>query len=146
MPAKKAKALGVQLELGDGSPTEVFTPVAQLTNLGGPELIVETQDATAHDSADGYREHLETLRSYGEIPLEGLWDPAHASHDGTDGLLSKAEAEGPHNWKIIFPTDTPVTLALTASLVNLKFGDAPIDGVLPFSGSLKITGKPVWTP
>lgn len=141
----KDAALGTQLQLGDAAPTEVFTTVAQLDNIGGPENIVETVDSTTHDSTDGYREHLETVRAYGEIPIEGVWDPAHATHDGTAGLRSKAEGAGPHNWKIIWPDAATTTAAFAASLVNLKFGDAPVDGLLKFTGSLKISGKITWS-
>ncbi len=143
----KAKTLGTQLQLGDGGATEVFTTVAQLSVIGGIELLTEIEDTTVHDSAGGLREHIENgLKSYGEVSFEGLWDEAAATHDDATGLRSKAEAtDGPHNWKIIWPDVGTTTASFAASLVSLKVGDAPIDGALPISGTLKITGDVTWT-
>jgi hypothetical protein len=142
----KSKTLGTQLQIGDGAATEVFTTVAQLTNIGGVELITETEDATAHDSAAGYREHLENgLRSYSDVSFEGKWDAAHATQDGSTGVQSKGQTDGPHNFKIIFPDAGATTASFAASMVRVKMGDAPINGVLPISGALKISGQITWS-
>ena len=143
----KSKNLGTQLQIGDGTATEVFTTIAQLSNIGGIELMSETEDTTVHDSPGGFREHIETgVKAYGEIAFEGLWDEANATHDDATGLRSKGEGMGgPHNFKIIWPDGGTTTASFAASLVNIKVGDAPIDGVLPISGTLKISGDVTWT-
>ena len=143
----KAKTLGTQLQLGDGAGTEVFTTIAQLSNIGGIELMSETEDTTVHDSTGGFREHIETgIKSYGEIAFEGLWDEANATHDDATGLRSKGEGTGgPHNFKIVWPDAGTTVASFAASLINVKVGDAPIDGVLPISGTLKISGDVTWT-
>ena len=143
----KSKALGTQLQLGDGGATEVFTTVVQLSRIGGIDLLSEIVDTTVHDSTGGFREHIETdVKAYGEIPFEGIWDEAHATHDDTAGLRSKGEAtDGPHNWKIIWPDAGATTASFAASLVNVAVGDAPIDGALPISGTLRITGDVTWS-
>lgn len=142
----KSKSFGTQLQLGDGAPSEAFTTVAHLTNIDGPEHLVGIVQTLAHDTADGYEEHIDSgVRRFNEIPIEGHWDPASATHDGTTGLRKKAETAGPHNWKIIWPDASTTTVSFAASLVRLKFGDAPLEGALPFSGALQISGKPTWS-
>ena len=141
----RSKTLGTQLQLGDGGATEVFTTIAQLHMIGGLETVTEIEDVTTHDSSDGYREHIETgLYSYNEIPFEGVWDEAHATHDDSTGIRSKVSG-GPHNFKIIFPDASTTTASFAASVVNLQVGEAPLGGKLPITGSLKISGQITWS-
>ena len=142
----KSKNLGTQLQLGDSASNEVFTTVVQLSNIGGIELLTEIEDTTVHDSAGGFREHIETgIKAYGEVAFEGLWDEMNATHDDATGLRSKGEGMGPHNWKIIWPDADTTTATFAATLVNVKVGDAPIEGALPISGTLRITGDVTWS-
>ncbi len=143
----KAKNLGTALQIGDGAATEVFTTIVQLSSIGGIELLTEVEDVTVHDSVGGFREHIENgLKAYGEVQFEGRWDEAAATHDDTDGLRSKGEAtDGPHNWKIIWQDVGTTTASFAASLINVKVGDAPLEGALPISGTLRITGDVTWT-
>ena len=143
----KARNLKTQLQLGDGAGTEVFTTIAQLSSIGGIELLTEIEDTTVHDSPGGFREHIETgIKAYGEIAFEGLWDEANATHDDATGLRSKGEATGgPHNFKILWPDAGTTVASFAASLINVKVGDAPIGGALPISGTLRISGDVTWT-
>ena len=143
----KSKNLGTALQIGDGAATEVFTNIAQLSSIGGIKLLTEIEDTTVHDSTGGFREHIENgIKAYGEIQFEGLWDEANATHDDAAGLRSKGEAtDGPHNWKIIWPDVGTTTASFSASLLDVTVGDAPIEGALPISGTLRITGDVTWT-
>lgn len=139
----KIPAKGTQLQIGDGAPTEQFTKIVQLSRIGGLEINQETEDTTDHDSTDFYREHIETLAAVGDIPFEGHWDPADATH--VDVQTKAGSGGGPYNFKIIFPDTDATTADFAASITNLKMGDAPVDGKLPIAGTLKVSGKIEWT-
>lgn len=138
----KTAAKGVELQAGDGGGTEVFTKIIQLSNVGGLEIAPETEDVTDHDSPSFFREHVETVISVGDIPFEGHWDPTSATH--TD-LRTKATAgNGPHNYRIVWPFASAITVEFAAT-ITVKFGDTPVDGKIPVSGSLKVSGLPTWS-
>jgi len=135
-------AKGTLLQIGDGSSPEGFTTIAQISRVGGIEIVTETEDVTDHGSTDYFREHVETVLAYGDISFEGHWDPATATHIS---LKTAAEAgAGPTNWKMIWVPST-TTAAFAATLTSLTLGDAPVDGKLPLAGSLKISGKITWS-
>jgi hypothetical protein len=54
--------------------------IAQVESFNGPEISVDTDDATTHDSPAHFTEVVPTLIKSGEISLDLLYDPADTSH------------------------------------------------------------------
>ncbi len=140
MAAAATAAKGTQLQIGDGAtPTEAFLTVARLTSIGGVEITRDTEDATAHDSPGGVEEVIAMLRRTGEMPIEGQ---AKASDAGQLALLANLmESDDPANFRVVYPNGK--RWAISAYVVNFKYGEAPVNGILGFSASLKPTGVPV---
>ncbi|MFC5997109.1 phage tail tube protein [Pseudonocardia hispaniensis] len=130
-------AFGTLLERGDGTPT-VYTPIANVTNIEGPETERDTYDVTAHDSPDAWREFIGGLKDAGEVTAEINYDPA--DHDTL--LADYADAQ-PRDWRITWPTGA--TWALKAILTGFS-AEAPHDDKLAAEITLKVSGKPALTP
>ena len=114
--------------------------MAQLTNIGGVEISVDMLDATNHASTSGFKEFIAGLADAGEVAIEGDF-----KYDDTNGQIAMAAdvvSKTSRTAVITFPTAITATWTFTAFITKLKIGDNPIDGKVPFSASLKITGVP----
>ncbi len=127
---------------GYGTVLEIAsTPVAELTNISGPGISVDTIDVTTHDSADAFREFVAGLIDGGEISMEGNLTDTTASDLIMNAIIARAEVA--------------FTVVLPASAGNMTWGgqaivtgfetSAPHDGKLGFSASMKVTGQPTLT-
>lgn len=116
--------------------------VAELTNIGGVEISVDMIDVTSHQSTSGLREFIAGLADPGEVPIEGNF-----KYDDTNGqiaMVTDAVAKTSRAVVITFP-DSLGVWSFTAYISKIKVGDNAIDGKIPFSASLKITGVPTLT-
>lgn len=135
---------GTQFQRGDGgTPTEVFTTIANVTNIGGPERSRETIDMTAHDSPDGYMEFVGGLKDGGTVSLDINYDPTESTHDLDDDF----EDVDPRNYQIVLLPGTPDehTWAFAGILTQLS-DEFPYDDKMGRSMEVKISGKPTLTP
>lgn len=113
--------------------------IAQVQNIGGPGLALDTEDVTTHDQATAYEEVVSTVLRSGEISLDIVYDPAAATHNATTGLLKWMDDK------------TRVYFDLTfMSTYNWIFNgyvtgfepSAPQDGALTASVTIKLDGAP----
>lgn len=114
------------------------TPIAELTTISGPALAADTIDITSHGSADGYRQFVQGLKDGGEVALEGLF----TNETGQAALYTDFNTGTDNSYVITFP-GTPVTTWTFNAIVTALSTEAPFDGALAFSATLKVTGKPV---
>jgi predicted secreted protein len=118
------------------------TAIAELTNIGGVDISMDTIDVTSHDSANAYREFIGGLVDAGEVPVEGNFYPGDA---GQVALLTALNARTASAFVITFPASVGASWSFNALVTGFKAADAPVDGQLPFSANLKISGKPTLT-
>lgn len=137
----KSRTIGTKLLLGDGAgPPEGFTEVAQLRNIGGLDMTRETLDVTDHQSPDDNREFIGTWADPGGVEFEGMWDPTNATHDEATGLLARFLSNSVNTYQVEWPFATPYKVQFSAIVENLAMGQADLEGVIPISGRLKISG------
>lgn len=127
------KAFGTKLKRG-----EVY--VARLTNITPPELSRDDIDVTDHDSPDGFREFVPGLKQSGEVPLEGNLIP---TDDTQKGLLAAVDIDEPEEWTIEFPTVPVMTVRFFGYVKSFAIAEAPVEGVMKFTATIKATGKPI---
>lgn len=127
------KAFGTRLKRG-----EVY--VARLTNITPPELSRDDIDVTDHDSPDGFREFVPGLKQSGEVPLEGNLIP---TDDTQKGLLAAVDIDEPEEWTIEFPTVPVMTVRFFGYVKSFAIAEAPVEGVMKFTATIKATGKPI---
>ncbi|MDX3689952.1 phage tail tube protein [Streptomyces europaeiscabiei] len=131
-------AFGTQLQRGDGATPEVFTPLANVTDITPPGIERETYDVTAHDSEDAWREFIGGLKDGGEVELDLNYDPREH-----DSLLSDFADAVPRNYKVVWP-GTLGNWAFKAIITNFE-PEAPHDDKLAASVTYKVSGKPTIT-
>lgn len=127
---------GVQLQRGDGEAVEVFTAIADITNLSGPGLSRETLDVTSHGSPDGWMEFLGGLKDPGEVSADINYQPT--LHDV---LVADFDDTAPRNYKIVFPDAAATTWAFPAIITGFE-PEAPYDDKLAAALTFKVSGKP----
>ncbi|MEU7617186.1 phage tail tube protein [Micromonospora rifamycinica] len=127
---------GTQFKRGDGASPEVFTALANVTNIGGPGLSRETLDVTAHDSPDAWMEFTGSLKDGGEVSLDVNYDPA--LHDD---LVADFDDDEPRNYKVTFPTSPAVNWGFGAVMTGFE-PSAPYDDKLTATLTFKVSGKP----
>jgi predicted secreted protein len=133
-------AYGSTIQLGDAATPEVFTSIAEITELAFLEMSRDKIDVTSHSSADGYREKMPGLRDAGKISVKANWLPNNATHDETTGILAKFNDNVLHNWKIIAPS-TLVTAAFAGYVSDFK-ADLPLEEQGQLEFAIEISGKP----
>lgn len=132
-------AYGIRLQRSDMLATPTFTTIGNVTSVSGPEIERETYDVTAHDSPDGWREHIGGLKDGGELSVDLNYDPR--KHDTLVADFADAVAR---NYRLIFP-GTLGQWDIKMFLTGFS-QEAPVDDKLSASLTFKVTGKPVITP
>ena len=117
--------------------TIAAAPVATLTNITGPGLSRDIIDVSNHDDTD-YMTFVSGLSDPGEVSIEGMFD----SSAGQDALLTNMESGGAVAF-VITLSDTS-TLSFSG-FVTAFSTDAPYDGPLTFSATIKVTGEVILT-
>jgi predicted secreted protein len=116
--------------------------IAQVSNISGPGLSLDTQDVTSHDSTGGWEEVVGTILRSGEISLDLVYDPNAATHkNASGGLLYDLAQRASTTCSIVFPSSATVTWSFTAYVTGFETS-APVDGALTATVKLKITGQP----
>lgn len=112
--------------------------IAQVEAISGPSLSLDTEDVTSHDSPNGWEELVATILRSGEVGLDLYFDPALVGHvDLIEAMVGRAAEE----FTLVFPDTAATQWTFNAFVVGFE-PDAPHDGALAASASLKITGEP----
>ncbi len=134
-------AYGVLLKIGDGATSEVFTTIAEVRDIEGPELELEAKEVTSHDSG-GWREYIGTLLGGGEVSFELNFIPTNATHSYTAGLIKDMLDRKRRNFQLVF-SDTGSTTWKFAALVTKFAPSAGVEDELMAEVTLQLTGAPV---
>jgi len=116
--------------------------IGELTVINGIEITSAFTSVTTHENTDFHTRELPTLMTAGDITLEGFFDAADTT--GQQAMLTDMNARTSRTAVITFPAATGSTWTLTAYMANIKIGDATIDGVIPFTATIKPYGKPAF--
>jgi predicted secreted protein len=131
---------GTLFRNGNGATPEVFTVVAEITNLTPPAPSRDSVDATHEQSPGGWREFIPGLADGGEVSFEINYDPGSAD---AAAFLAEFNAQGSaavKNRQVLFPDGSYWQFA--AFLTGLE-SEAPIDDKLAATVTLKVTGQPL---
>lgn len=112
-----------------------MTPIADLTNIGGLSISVDELDVTTHDS-DGWKEFIAGLKDGGNVELEGNL----TMHTSQEELYELIEGGDVVAMSIAFPNSL-ATWTFNGFVSSFET-EAPVDGVVAFTASIKVSGKP----
>lgn len=134
-------AFGTLLKIGDGGGTEVFTTIAEVTDLSGPGLEMDTIEATSHSSTAGWKEYVAGLLNAGEVGFSVNFIPTNATQSYSSGLIRDMVNRTARHFQLVFPNVGNTTWAFTALVTGFEPSE-PIDDVLKADITLTITGQP----
>lgn len=132
---------GALLKIGDGGGTEAFTTIAEVSNISGPNLKLDTVEVTSHSSSGAWREKIATLLDGGDVTFDIFFAPTGATHSQTSGLLKDMKNRTKRNFTLTFP-NTGATVWTFPAYVSSFQPSAPVDGALTASLTLTIAGAP----
>jgi len=116
--------------------TEVFTTIAEITNISGPGIKMDLIDATHMSSPSAFREYIPSLLDGTEISFDLNYLPGDANQSG---LRDDQLARLVRNYRIVW-TDTDASTDSFAGYVTDFTPSAKIDDKLSASATIKITG------
>ena len=134
-------AFGTLLKVGDGAASESFTTIAEVSNIGGPALKLEAVEVTNHSSTNGWKEFVGGLLEGGEVSLEINYDPVHATHDASTGLIKDMSDRTVRNFQLVFPDSGSTTWTFAALVTGFEPSE-PVDGKLSAAVALTVSGQP----
>lgn len=127
---------------GGTNGAEVFTTIAEVTNIAGPEIGLELIDATHMESTNAYREYIPSLLDAGEVTLDVNFLPQNTTHKN---VIADVEARVRRNFQMVWTDSSPTTWAFAAYVT--KFApSAQIDDRLMAAITLKVSGAVTRTP
>lgn len=126
----KYSAFGTVLEMDDD-------PIANVRGISGPGLSLDTEDVTTHNQATAWEEVVGTILRSGEVTLDLVYDPGDTTHQD---LLAEYESKSEAAYSLKFPDADHTAWSFNALVTGFE-PDAPVDGALTASATLKITGE-----
>ena len=124
-----------------GGGAEVFTAIAQVSNIGGPGLSLDVEDVTTHDSTAAFEEVVATILRSGEVSIDLVYDPANATHAAGVGVLASLKNRILRNFQLIFADSASTVWSFAADVTGFEPSN-PHDGSMTASLKLKLTGQP----
>jgi predicted secreted protein len=134
MATQAISGVGTILAIGNGASPEVFTPLAEVRTIDGPNEEAQSLEATNLDSTGGYREYIPGFLDGGDLNFEANWTL------GAYGVVKALfQARAVRNWKITYPNDEASTEIFSGFIRSL--GKAiDFNDIIKSSVTLKVTG------
>ena len=129
------RALGTTISIG----TEPVL-IGGLTEIGGISLSADTIDVTTLDSDGGYREFIGGFKDAGEVSLSGFFD--NTTGKGQSEMYAAFESGEVEDFVITFPAKMKTKWTFKGVVTGFETS-ASLEDPVSFSGTIKVSGKPV---
>ena len=136
-----AAGVGSEFRLGNSASPIVYTKVAEILSISGPEVTAEEIDVTSLDSTGGFKEYITGLKDGGTVSLEANWIKGNAQQLSMRDAVASGASQ---NLQIAF-ADSPQTIAtFTGKVTSFGMGADPTSQ-LKANFSVRISGSITWT-
>lgn len=132
---------GATFAIGNGgTPTETFTPLAEVISITPPSDNIDVVEATHLTSPNRTKEYVIGLNDPGECALSLNFLPGEADDDAIQALRGLTS---PTNFKITFPaiSGNPVVSWTFAGYLTGYEPDVPIGDRMTANVRIKVTGS-----
>lgn len=121
----------------------VYTKVAQLRDIGGPNMAADEIDVSDRDLR--WKQFIAGMLDGGEVSFDLVYDPDLASHSASvaGGLITLFAAGSTNNFRLKFADATPAT-ATFAGFVKEVQPKAPFNDTQTADVTIKVSGAIVW--
>ena len=134
------KSLGTTLVKTKSGEESSDLTIANLTTIGRVGIESDEIDVTTLDSTGGFKEFIAGFKDAGEVSLAGFIK----SEEAMEIMVALADAQTMEKWTIT--TLSGSTWAFDGFVKMFEESEANVDGVRGFSGSIRVSGKPAYTP
>lgn len=141
MTTAAKSSFGTFLKLGDSGSSETFTTIAEVKDIKGPKLKLNTEDVTSHSSTSGWVEKIGTLLEGGDISFEFNWLPGNATQSYSAGILKDMVNRTLRNFQLVVPAASTLTWTFAAYVTQFE-PDLKVKGAQMGSATLEISGVP----
>jgi hypothetical protein len=131
-------AKGTLLQVGDGGGPEIFTTIAEVKSIAGPNLQGATIDVTTHSTAGNYREFKANIIDPGALDFDLNYVGGNTLHKQ---LLGDIGAQTERNYKLTTKDTVAAVFLLRCQVTGMNF-NFPVDNVQTSRVTLKIINPP----
>lgn len=117
-----------------------YDTIAQVVDIRGPGLSVDTIEVTSRSSTNGWKEYVSGLKDGGELTFDIRHDPAGGTHDATTGLIKFLEDADTEQWQLTLADGT--TDWVFDGIVTGFEPENPLNDSADASVTIKLTGEP----
>lgn len=136
------RAMGTSLtKKKSGSETEDWL-VGSLTSIGEIGVEIDEIDITTLDSPNGAKEFMAGDMDAGECAIAG-YIKKKSDEATVTKMMSLIQSGSTEDWEVGFPSGAK--WAFKAFVKSFKTTEETTDGLIGFSGSLRISGLPTYT-
>jgi predicted secreted protein len=142
---------GAVLQRGNGESPEEFVDVSGIKSISGPSMTRDTHDVTDNQSESNFREFIGGLVNGGEFSFSGNFLPKDPTQNQDAGGLmaefEKTSCDSKRNWRMVLPAcdGAPEGQFDFGGILTNFSVDLPMDDVMSFQATLKVSGKPTLT-
>lgn len=130
--------LGTLLQVGDAASPEVFTTIAEVLTISGPQLTSEDVEVTNMDSTA--KEYISGIADGGSINFELNW----IAQTQQTTLRNDVEAGTARNYKVVFPTSPNTTADFNGRCTEFSMTAEP-NSQIRATANVKISGSVTWS-
>lgn len=127
---------GTLLKMGNGATPETFSTIAEVEDIDGPDMSLNTEDVTHHGSTGGWEEHVGTTLSGGDVGFAINYVPTAPTQAALVTAMTNREET---NFQVVYPNAGADGFGFAALVTSFK-PKAPVKGKLAADVKLKITG------
>lgn len=144
---------GAFIQKGDGQSPENFVSIMGVKSINGPNIQRDTHDTTTQDdSANGmFRTFVGGLVDGGEVSFEANFLPRNETQNqeenGFMAEFDKTSCDSRGNWRILLPAcegDGEAYFGFSGVVTGQQV-TIPMDDVMGFNGTIKVSGRPTLT-
>lgn len=133
---------GTLIKIGDGgTPTEVFTTIAELRDINGMGLQLGTHEAA--NQLSEWIAKVPGMLSIKPVTFQVNLIPDDPTHDPTTGLVADMRNRVLRNFQFVYPDTAGTIWEFSAYVVDFQ-GTAPMDGLLTADVTLDGSGEPTF--
>lgn len=132
---------GTLFASGNGAVPEVFTTLAEVTNITPPGWARDTVDASHEQSPGAHREFIAGLADAGEVSMDINYVPGGAAAAALEAEKALTGSSAAINRRITFPDGSYMTFT---GILTAFEPDAPIDDKMSASLTFKVSGVPTF--
>ena len=140
--SRSIPAIGTLLKRGNGASPEVFTTVAECTDISGPAITATLKEVTYQDQGSRFKQYITTTIDPGKLTVKLNFIPTDPTQNGTAGLLNDLVNGTRHNYQLVFPDAGATTWQFAAYCSKFQTDEKTSDE-LTGSVELQLSGNVV---